>query len=227
MKKFNHVTIEKLKFDLESDTTEKGRYYKTPEGLLYPSVTTVLSEYSKDGILKWKQKIGEEKANKIASMAANRGTMLHSVCEKYLLNEMSSLKMQTMMPTTKSLFMKLKPRIDESLDNIHSIEQALYSNNLKVAGRVDCIAEWDGVLSVIDFKTSTKSKKEEYIQNYFMQCTTYTEMYEELTGTPINQIVVVIAVEDDLSQIFVKDKKPYLEKTVNFINNYHLTRLTT
>lgn len=227
MKIFNHVKLKELDFDLTSETTEKGRYYQTPEGNIYPSVTTILSEFNKDVILNWKERVGEEQANKISRLAASRGTKLHTVCENYLLNEMTSFKIKTLMPDTKALFIKLKPKIDSSLDNVYAIEQALYSNILKTAGRVDCIAEWDGELSVIDFKTSSKLKKEEYIENYFMQCTIYTHMFEEIVRKPINRIVVVIAVENEEPQIFVKDKRFYLEQTVNFINNYHLTRQTT
>lgn len=223
MKTFNHVKLDALNFDLESVTLPTGRTYVAPDGTKYPSVTTVLSTYNKKAILEWRKRVGEEEANKISTKASTRGTKLHSVCEKYLLNELTDMKMRSMMPDTKSLFLKMRDRIDDSIDNIYSIEQALYSKKLRVAGRVDCIAEWDGVLSVIDFKTSSKLKKEEYIENYFMQCTTYTVMFEELTGIPIGQIVVAIAVENEDPQFFIKQQEQYLHKTVNFINNYHLT----
>ena len=125
-----------------------------------------------------------------------------------------------MMPDTKELFFKIKPIIDENIGKIYAIEQALYSDKLKVAGRVDCIAEWNGKLSIIDFKTSSKLKDENYIQNYFMQCSAYAEMFGERTGIDIEQIVVLIAVEDDAPQTFVKTKYNYLESLSKLIQSY-------
>jgi genome maintenance exonuclease 1 len=137
--------------------------------------------------------------------AAKRGTAVHNLVENYLNNE--ELSKQDVLPL--ALFTLLKP----SLDNINSIriqEGSLYSNKWKIAGRVDCIAEYDGVLSVIDFKTSRQEKKEEWVENYFIQGTAYCEMYEERFGTPINQIVILIVTEDGAVQIFKKDKSSYL-----------------
>ena len=129
-----------------------------------------------------------------------------------------------MLPDTKSLFQKVKPILDENLGKIYSIEQALYSDSLQVAGRVDCIAEWNGVLSIVDWKTSTRNKDENYIQNYFMQCSAYSQMFEEITGTPIEQIVVVIAVEEeDRPQIFPRNKTTYIPKLVEQIKTYRST----
>lgn len=224
MRKFEHISLPELCFDLTAETTESGRKYFLPDGQAVPSITTVLSTMSKEHIDKWRASVGEERANKISRMASSRGTKLHDVCEKYLLNEMNSMKLQTMMPDTKQLFKTLRPQLDENIGKIYALEQALYSKELMLAGRVDCIAEWNGVLSVIDFKTSTKIKDVEKIKNYFMQCTTYSIMFEELTGKPINQIVVAIAVEEDVKpQIFVKDKSEYVHFTKDFIKNYHLT----
>lgn len=224
MKTFEHVKLDSLKFDLESKTTESGRVYVTPDGRKYPSVTTVLGSMGKQAIMEWRKRVGFEEANRISRLASSRGTKLHSVCEKYLLNEMTQMKLNSMMPDTKALFRTLKPVLDENVGKIYSLEQALYSHVLMVAGRVDCIAEWNGELSVIDFKTSTKLKEENYIQNYFMQCTIYSQMFEEITNIPINQIVVAIATEEsDTPQIFVRDKRDYWDKTRDFINNYHLT----
>jgi len=217
---FNHVKLESLNFDLTAVTTENGRQYTTPEGKVYPSVTTVLSEYSKKAIFEWRDRVGAEVANKISRAASGRGTKLHTVCEKYLLNEMSDMKIQTMMPDTKELFFALKPYLDKNIGNIYSLEQALYSNELRMAGRVDCIAEWDGKLSVIDFKTASKSKDEDYILNYFMQCTAYANMFEERTGQPIEQLVVAIAVVEDFPQIFVRNKTKYIPELNKFIDSY-------
>jgi len=217
---FNHVKLESLNFDLTAVTTDNGRQYTTPEGKIYPSVTTVLSEYSKKAIFEWRDRVGAEVANKISKAASGRGTKLHTVCEKYLLNEMSDMKIQTMMPDTKELFFALKPHLDKNIGNIYSLEQALYSNELRMAGRVDCIAEWDGKLSVIDFKTASKAKDEDYILNYFMQCTAYANMFEERTGQPIDQLVVAIAVVEDFPQIFVRNKTKYIPELNKFIDMY-------
>lgn len=220
---FNHVKLPELDFELEAKTTENGRVYYTPSGVAYPSVTTILGSLSKEGIRLWRERIGEEEANKISGRASRRGEALHLACEKYLLNEMDFKMRQQMMPDTKSLFLQLKPHLDKHLGDIYCIEQPLYSHILKTAGRVDCIAEWNGKLSVIDFKTSTKEKLEEHIQNYFQQCTCYAEMFEEITGQPIEDIVVAIACEDGLAQIFVRKKHPYLPQLKQTISNYYLT----
>jgi len=217
---FNHVKLSELDFDLKATTTEDGRRYLTPNGNSYPSVTTVLSSYNKKAILEWRQRVGEEKANEISRKASTRGTKLHSVCEKYLLNELSDIKIQTMMPDTKELFLQIMPEINKNVGDVYAIEQSLYSNRLRMAGRVDCIAEWNGQLSVIDFKTSTREKDEDKILNYFMQCAAYAEMFEEITGKPINQLVVAITVAEGFNQIFVREKDKYLVPLNDYIERY-------
>lgn len=217
---FNYVKLDELNFDLESSTTEKGRVYKVPGGKLYPSITTVLSPYNKQAILEWRQRVGEEEANKISRQAADRGTKLHNVVEKYLLNEMSDMKIQTMMPDTKELFLSVRKHIDNHIGDVYGIEQALYSHKLRLAGRCDCIAEWDGRLSIVDWKTASKRKEESHIQNYFMQASAYAEMFGELTGKSINQIVVVIAVQSEFPQIFIDEKTKYLGPLNQFIERY-------
>lgn len=220
---FDHIKLPELDFDLEAITTESGRQYKTPNGNSYPSVTTVLSSYNKKAIYEWRARVGDKEANKISGKASRRGTALHSVCEKYLLNEMNELRMQTMMPNIKELFLQLRPELDQNIGKIYSLEQALYSDGLKIAGRVDCIAEWNGELAVIDFKTSSKEKWEDGILNYFMQCSAYAEMFGEITGKPINKLVVAIAVEEGKPQIFVRDKELYLPQLKQYIAKYYLT----
>ncbi len=224
---FNHVKLPELDFELQAQTTEAGREYATPIGKSFPSVTTVLSDYNKKALFEWRERVGAEEANKIAAKASSRGTKLHTVCENYLLNEMTDDKLRTMMPDTKQLFLSLRPHIDENIGDVYCIEQALYSKTLRLAGRVDCIAEWNGQLSVIDFKSSTREKSEDNILNYFMQCTAYAEMFGEITGKPINQIVVAIAVEDGSHQIFVREKSDYyIESLQRYIGKYWRKRLT-
>ena len=178
---------------LLQENVDGVRRYVTPTGEKYPSVTTVLAEYGKEGILEWRKKVGEEKANQISRTATTRGTGVHKALETLLKNEdVSSLEM---MPNVKSLFVRMKKEIEEKVNNIHCLEDRLYSHKLKLAGTVDCIAEHKGVLSVIDFKTSIRLKKKENIGNYFMQCAAYADMFTEMTSIPIDQVIVLIGVD--------------------------------
>jgi len=218
---FNHVKLDALNFELESVTTESGRTYKTPTGNVYPSITTVLSSYNKQAIYEWRQRVGEEEANRISRKASGRGTKLHNTVEKYLLNEMSPLQMHSVMPDTKELFLKLKPFLDTHVNNIYGIEQPLFSDELRLAGRCDCIGEWNGEISIIDWKTANYSKEKDQIANYFMQASAYAEMFGERTGISINQIVIAIAVENQQPQIFIEDKRHYLAELHKYLDKYH------
>ena len=202
---FEYVKLPELDFELEAITSESGRVYLVPSGNKYNSITTILKPYNQHIIENWRESVGEEKANKISGMASRRGEALHLACEKYLLNEMDFKFRQNMMPNIKQLFLQLKPEIDKNIGKIYAIEQPLYSDELQVAGRVDLIAEWNGKLSIIDYKTSSKFKDENDIQNYFMQCTAYAIMFEERTGIPIDDIVIAVSVEsENTPQIFCK-----------------------
>lgn len=220
MRIFEHVKLPQLQFDLNAETTDSGRLYTTPEGNKYKSITTVLSNYNKKAIYEWRQAVGEEYANIVSRKAASRGTKVHKICEDYINNEISELKMQMLMPDMKELFFKIKPDIDESVGKVYAQEQALYSDKYRIAGRVDLIAEWNGKLSVIDFKTSTKQKDEEDIQNYFMQCTAYALMFAERTGIWIDDIVVVIATEEGSAQIFEKQIHDYRQPLLVYVDKY-------
>ena len=220
MRIFEHEKIPQLQFDLTAETTDSGRLYTTPEGKKYKSITTVLSHYNKQAIYEWRQAVGEEEANKVSRKASNRGTKVHKICEDYLKNEIPELKMQMMMPDLKELFFKIKPHIDESVGKIYAQEQALYSDKYRIAGRVDLIAEWNGKLSIIDYKTSTKQKDEENIQNYFMQCTAYALMFAERTGIWIDDIVVLIATEEGPAQIFERQIHAYQKPLMVMIDKY-------
>ena len=205
MKNFDHV---KLNGELPEITTEsiKGkRFYVTPEGNKYPSITTVLSDRNKEGIVKWRESVGNDVANQAMRQAASRGTAVHTLIENYLNNE--ELSKQDVLPV--ALFVTMKSELD-NINNIRIQEGGLYSDKLGVAGRVDCIAEYKGKISVIDFKTSTKEKKEEWVENYFIQGSAYCEMYEERFLQPIEQVVILIVTEDGAVQTFIKDKKDYL-----------------
>jgi ATP-dependent exoDNAse (exonuclease V) beta subunit len=220
MRIFNHVKLPSLDFDLKAETTESGRLYATPTGEKYKSITTVLGNHNKQAIMEWRKNVGEERANKISSKAALRGTKVHKICEDYINNDTTDFQLNMLMPDLKELFFKIRPIIDENLGDVYSQEQALYSHKLRIAGRVDLIGMWNGKLSVIDFKTSTKQKEEENIQNYFMQCTAYALMFSELTGMWIDDIVVLIATEEGSPQIFERQIHDYQKPLMQYIDKY-------
>jgi hypothetical protein len=222
MRTFNYVKLPELQFDLKQINAETGRRYNTPNGNSYPSITTVLSHSTdKTFLIEWRKRVGEEEANRIVKKSAGRGVKLHKVCENYLLNELNDFKIKTMMPDIKDFFLQLKPHIDENVGNVYGLEQPLYSDRLKIAGTTDCIAEWNGKLSIIDYKNSRHLKDEEHIQNYFIQCSAYAEMFEDITNQSIEQIVVAIANEDGKPQIFVREKHKYLFNLNQIIERYH------
>ena len=202
--------------ELNTETIDGKRFYVTPQGKL-PSITTVLSILSRDAIKKWRERVGEAEANKISTKASRRGTSVHEMCEHYINNDLDAKKY---LPNDRETFNSLKPVLDEHLNNVYAQEVPLWSEYLGVAGRVDCIAEWDGKIAVIDFKTSRKLKKKEYISNYFQQCAAYAVMWEERTGIPINKIVVVIAVDGEEPQVFEENRDNYIYECVETIARY-------
>lgn len=206
---FTHVDHGVILPEITRKTTESGRKYFTPEGNAYPSITTVLGILNKDSIQQWRQRVGEEEANRISSFASKRGTAVHKLTEDYLNNESDYKKGH--MPTSVVSFNSLKPLLDERLDNIWMQEQYLYSDKLKCAGQVDCIAEFDGELSVVDFKTSRKEKQRSMIQNYFIQASFYAAAFLERTGIAIKQGVILITVDDSQPQVFKINTYDYLE----------------
>tara|TARA_B100000085_G_scaffold94220_1_gene85390 strand:- start:191 stop:859 length:669 start_codon:yes stop_codon:yes gene_type:complete len=188
----------------EMNAVTKGdglRLYEVGDGKWYPSVTTVTSHRKKDSIIKWRKRVGEAEANKISGRASARGNKFHSMVESYLKNETVSFDDKS--PLASFLFKTAKETLHR-IDNIHLLESPLYSDSLRIAGRVDCIAEYDGELAVIDFKTSTKEKKESWIENYFVQETAYAAMYYERSGVKVDKIVTIIATEEGGMQIFEK-----------------------
>ena len=205
MKTFTHTPLLHQMPEVYTETINKNRFYVTPQGNKYPSITTVLSGRAKEGINAWRERVGEAAANRIMRAASSRGTAVHELAENYLNNE--ELKNQEVLPLF--MFTQLKSELD-NINNIVMQEGGLYSDKWGIAGRVDCIADYDGKLTVIDFKTSTKEKKEAWIENYFIQCTAYCEMYEERYGQAIDQIAILIVCEDGTTQTFVKDKKDYV-----------------
>ena len=191
------------------------RFYKI-DGKNYPSVTSVLSIRKSDGLKKWRESIGEDVANWEMRRAAKRGKSFHTLVEQYLKDETPSIR--DVLPL--GLFRLMKPYINQ-IDNIRLVEKIMYSPKLTIAGQVDCVAEYNGKLSVIDFKTANKERIEDWVENYFLQCTAYACMYEETFNEDIDQIVVLIAGEDGSMVPFVKEKKDYEETLVKSIHEFY------
>tara|TARA_Y100001951_G_C11276785_1_gene262483 strand:+ start:593 stop:1321 length:729 start_codon:yes stop_codon:yes gene_type:complete len=209
--------------NLVTTTLNKKRFYNTPEGKLYPSITTVLSIRKKDGLIEWRKRVGDDVANYISGNAVRRGIKIHEMCEDYLNNMYEDALFETYEKEHFlywCLFKQLRDQALCDIDNIYVQEVGLYSDKYKVAGRVDCIAEFNGVLSVIDFKTSTKERTDGWNENYYIQGAAYAEMFEERTEIKVNQIVILVVTEDGTVQKFVKNKYPYLELLVESVTKW-------
>ena len=219
---FNHVPAN-LPL-LERETIDGVRFYKVPnedEFLKLVSITSVTSHWSREKFAKWRKKVGEEKANEITRKATARGTDMHSMTEHYLLNE----DLPKVNPMGDMLFKIAKPTL-KKIDNIHSLEGSLYSKELGVAGTVDCIAEYEGELSVIDFKTSKAPKPREWIDGYFVQAAAYACMYYELTGIAVKKLVIIMACENGECVVYEeRDKMKYMRLLVTYIENFLTTQL--
>lgn len=205
--------------DLPTTYVDGKRFYQTPEGNLYPSVTTVLSTLSSDGIEKWKASIGEEQAKKVSTQASRRGTAVHLIAERYLLNEDDYAR--EAMPVNVHTFNQIKPYLDEHCDEVYGNEYALYSDELRTAGRCDMIARMHGIRTIGDFKTAKKWKKEEWILNYFLQCTTYALALKERHGIWCPQICIMIATDEDGLQPILKRTADYVDQAKHIFNEYH------
>ena len=200
---FNHVPVEIGK--LVQVNSPGGRYYETPSGARYPSVTSITKLHNQESIQAWKEKVGEVEAGKISRRALARGNKIHSLAEKYLLNEGDLSD-----DFSRADFGQMIPYLDK-INNIRCLETQLYSDHLQTAGTVDCIGEYDGKLSVIDFKTSAKLKKREWVKDYFMQCSAYAVMFEERTGTPIERLLLIINVEDEGIQLMDSKRDEHID----------------
>ena len=212
MNRFNHVSVNLPK--LETQTIDYKRFYITPEGEAYPSITTVLSIRKKEGLMEWRNRVGEKVANYVAGKAAARGTKVHHMCEDYLNNEHLNYPdefekhKKDFLPWC--LFNQLKEQVLHNINNIYVTESSLYSDKYKIAGRVDCISEYNKIPSVIDFKTSTRERTDDWNENFYIQGAAYAEMFYERTGIEIKQIVILVVTEDGTVQEFIKEKEPYL-----------------
>lgn len=209
MRNFIHHDLPKLERDTKPDGT---RVYKTPSGFAYPSVTTVTGLHTAKQIAEWRRRVGNEEANRISAKASRRGTRIHGYCEDYLRGNLFEADMFDL-----EMFNSIKFLLDD-IDQIHCLENQLYSDHLQIAGTVDCIAEFQGKLSVIDFKTSSRPKDREDIHNYFMQTSAYAVAFEERTGIPVDRMVIIMAVEND-------DPKYFIEKRDDWVSEFRKLRL--
>ena len=211
---FTHRNVDLGYEDIEAVTLPSGRSYAAPDGNNYPSVTTVLSILNRDSIAQWRKRVGEEEANRVSYRAATRGTAVHEIIEDYINNkeDLSAYGLDIHQSLNN-----IKPILDNRIGVVYAQEAPLYSEYLGLAGRVDCIAEFDGKLSIIDFKTSKKIKRREWITNYFIQESAYAIMWEERTGMPITQLVTIMDVDNEQPQVYIEqrdDWAPELLKTI-------------
>ena len=191
-----------------------SRLYETPDGNSYPSVTTVTGLLNQKAIQEWRARVGEKVANEISNRAATRGTRVHQLCEDYLSNKDVSVDM-----FDHAMWKSFQPILD-GIDNVHALETPLYSDHLAVAGTVDCIAEYNGRLSIIDFKTSKRKKSKDQIKNYFMQCSAYAVAFEELTGIPVDTLVILMAVDDEDPIVFVEKRDDHIADFISLREDY-------
>ena len=205
--------------ELKTKNINRKRFYQTPNGKLYPSITTVLNKKKMQGINEWRKKVGEDVANYIARTAANRGTKVHHMCEDFLNNNFDDdVYKKNFLPYV--LFGQMKPILMQKVNNILAQECGLYSDKYKVAGRVDCIAKYNGIPSIIDFKTSTRERNDDWNESYYIQASAYSEMFEERTSIAIPQIVILVVTEEGVVQEFIKDKGDYIPKLIEAIDDF-------
>jgi genome maintenance exonuclease 1 len=214
---FKHEPIDLGYKDLSCVTKKTGRKYETPKGNSYPSITTILSLQSKQAIMAWRARVGEVEANRVSRKASSRGTAVHTIAEKYVNND---LTWKDAALHAVGSFMDIKPILDERLTTVYGQELPLYSDHLGVAGRVDCVGIFDGKLSIIDYKTSSKPKKYEWVKNYFIQETFYAIAWEERTGMPITQLVTIITVDNNDPQVFIEHRDNWDKELIRCIKEY-------
>ena len=214
---FNHVDLTLPK--LSRETIDGVRYYSVPdeeELLKLVSITSVTSHFNKEIFVNWRKRVGNEEAERITKAATKRGTDMHTLTENYLKNE----ELPEVPPISDFLFKIAKGKLNK-IDNIHALEGALYSKELGIAGTVDCIAEYDGELAIIDFKTSKKPKPRNWVEHYFVQCMAYGCMLYELTGISVKKLVIIMACENGECVIYEEyDKAKYIKLLSKYIRKF-------
>ena len=214
---FNHVDLDLP--SLERETIDGVRYYKVPNNedlIRLVSITSVTSHFNKEIFVKWRKRVGEEEANRITKKATSRGTDMHTLVEHHLKNE----DLPKVQPISDFLFKISKSTLD-NINNIHALESSLYSKELGIAGTVDCIAEYEGELAIIDFKTSAKPKPEDWIEHYFVQCMAYGCMLYEMTGIMVKKLVIIMACENGECVVYEqRDKAKYIKLLTQYIRKF-------
>lgn len=207
---FNHIEIDYP--SLSRETVDGVRYYDTPNGKKLVSITSVISHYNREIFREWRAKVGEKEANKVTKQATSRGTDMHTLAEYYLKNS----KLPSVQPLSEMLFKQAKPTLDK-IDNIHAQEQSLFSYQLGVAGSVDCIAEYEGELAIIDFKTAKKPKPKKWVDHHFVQCAAYGCMLYEMTGIMVKKFVIIMSCENGEVVVYEEYNK---RKYINLLSEY-------
>ena len=210
--------------ELEVHNIKGLRFYETPTGEKYPSITTVLGKQpgKQKGLQEWRERVGVAQAQIISGKAARRGSVFHNIVENYLLDkDISDFKQQNFMAWC--MFGEMKSHLDEKINEIVLQEQSMFSSKFKVAGRCDLIGVYKNKLSVVDFKTTTRTKKEEWIDDYFIQCAAYASMFEEHTGEPVEDVVIMMVAEDGEVQLFEKKTADYLPKLEKIMDDFYET----
>jgi len=214
---FKHIDVTLP--ELERETIDGIRYYKVPdeqELLKLVSITSITSHFNREIFINWRKKVGEEEAEKITKAATSRGTDMHSLVENYLDNK----DLPSVAPMADFLFKIAKTNLNR-INNIYALEGSLYSKQLGIAGTVDCIAEYDGELAIIDFKTSKKPKPREWIEHYFVQCMAYGCMLYELTGISVKKLVIIMACENGECVVYEeRDKSKYIKLLGKYIRKF-------
>ena len=211
---FNHIEIDYP--SLSRETVDGVRYYDTPNGKKLVSITSVISHYNREIFREWRAKVGEKEANKVTKQATSRGTDMHTLAEYYLKNS----KLPSVQPLSEMLFKQAKPTLNK-IDNIHAQEQALFSYELGIAGSVDCIAEYEGELAIIDFKTAKKPKPKKWVDHHFVQCAAYGCMLYEMTGIMVKKFVIIMSCEDGEVVVYEEyDKRKYINLLSEYIREF-------
>jgi ATP-dependent exoDNAse (exonuclease V) beta subunit len=201
---------------INNEDTDNGRFYVTPDGNRYPSVTTFLSKFSDSSWLAaWKERVGEDQANRTSTQSKRRGTAVHAILEQVVLNNPKFARGH--MPNNLAMANDMANILRARAGIIKGVEIGLWSDKLMLAGRADCLGEFDNILSIIDFKTAKYNKSEEDIEGYFLQTTIYAMMVEELTGLTVSQIAILIGVDFEKTQVFVKEKDQFVPKILEMV----------
>ena len=224
---FERIDFMNNGLDCERVTVDGKRFYQTEDGKRYPSITTVIGWSGREKIKQWRARVGEKKANAISSQAARRGTKVHKMCEDYVNNKPNFLDGH--MPSDVENFTAIKPDIDKLIGGDYAQEYFMYSDHLRIAGTADCIAMVNGKASIVDFKTSKKSlvKGGYKLPKYFAQCAGYAVMFEERTGIPVSQLVIIAAVDEklelfehDQAEVYIEKRDDYIDSLKDMIHNY-------